>query len=172
MKHNKIVKLLVAAMAAVLSCAALIYRKRETILMANTNIAPSAGRCVDGNKSYKADAAIARHMLVVRGAGTPTSEYVKIGASATEKPLGVALDEAEAQHDVISVAVFGACKGTQLGIAAAAITIDDWLQSNGDGKIKTLVATGYCIGRALNAASGDGDLVEYTPNAVPSLAAV
>lgn len=164
--------LLVAALATVLACAWLYRNRGKACFMANTNIAPSAGRAATGIKSYKADAAIARNMLVVRGAGTPTSEYVKIGAGATEKPLGIALDEAEEAGDVIAVAVLGACVGTQLVVAGAAITIDDWVQSNGDGKVKTLVATGYAVGRALNAALGDGDLVEIAPVGIATLAAV
>lgn len=169
MNTTVIVVLLVSA--AVLTCAWLFRRYRGSRLMANTNIAPSAGRAVDGIKTYKADGAIGRFKVVIRGATTPVAEYVAIGAGATEKPLGITLDEAEAAGDPIAVAVLGACKGTLIVTAAAAITIDDWVQSNGDGNVKTLVATGYAIGRALNAASGVGDLVEIAPVGIATLAA-
>ncbi len=166
--------LVLAVLAIVLSCAWLLKRKRDrwmrnTCLMANTNIAPSAGRAVDGNKTYLAAAAISRYNLVKIGAD---ATHVAVSAGATDKILGIALDQAESAEDPISVAVLGACKGTQLVIAGAAITLGDWVQSNGDGTVKTLVATGYAVGRALNAASGAGDLVEIAPVGVSTLAAV
>lgn len=167
-----VLALLIALLATVLACEWLVRRYRGSQLMANTNIAPSAGRSVNGIKTYKADGAIGRYKIVITGATSPTNEYVAIGAGATEKPLGITLDEAEAAGDPISVAVLGACHGTQLVIAAAAITLGDWVQSNGDGNVKTLVATGYAIGRALNAASGAGDLVEIAPVGIATLAAV
>ena len=167
--NGQIVMLLLAAVAIVLPCAWLAYRKRGSVTMANTNIAPSAGRSLNGLKTYLADAAITRNHLVKIGSD---AVHVAVSAGATDKTLGIAQDQAEAAEDAIQVAVLGACHGTQIVIAAAAITLGDWVQSNGDGKVKTLVATGYAIGRALQAASGDGDLIEIAPSGISTLAAV
>ncbi len=137
-------------------------------LMANTTYnAPNQGRSTNGIKTFKCDEAITRYYLVERGVGTPTDEYVQASDSATDQaPLGIALDEVTtaeaAAGQTISVAVLGACKGTQLVVANASITVGDRLQSAGNGKVKT-IATGFVIGRALQAAQASGDVIEMTP---------
>ena len=160
MNGTMLVMLLIAAVATVLLCAWLAYRKRSTRLMANTNVAPTAGIHDTGRISYIADAAITRWHVVKIGS---TAAHVAVSASATDVSYGVAEDEAEAAGDMVRVAVFGAATGTTKAIAAAAITHGALVQSNGDGKVKTAVSTGYAIGRALTGASGDGDLVEIAP---------
>jgi hypothetical protein len=137
-------------------------------LMANTTYnAPNQGRSNNGIKTFKADEAITRYHLVERGVGTPTDEYVQTSDSATDQaPLGISLDAlttAEAAAGgTISVAVLGACKGTQLVVATGAIAVGAKLQSQGDGTVKTL-ATGFVIGRALQASQATGDVIEMTP---------
>lgn len=135
----------------------------ETKYIANTYNAPNAGTVGSGIRTFKADEAITRNYVVKIGAGTPTTEYVQKGDSATEIPLGIALDEAEAQHDPISVFILGAASGTVKVVAAAAINQGALVQSNGDGTVKTCVSTGYPIGRALQAAQAAGDIIEITP---------
>jgi hypothetical protein len=145
-----------------------IWARLFGTLFANTTYnAPNQGRSANGIKSFKADEAITRFFLVERGVGTPTDEYVQVSDSATDQaPLGIALDAIStaeaAAGDVIDVAVLGAYHGTLLGVANAAITVGALIQSAGNGKIKTS-ATGYIIGRALQAAQADGDIIEFTP---------
>ena len=162
--------LLLAVLAIVLACAWLVKRYSGTRLMANTYNAPNAGIHDTGNISFYADAAIGKYKLVVRGAGAngfAAADSVKIGASATEKPLGVTDDEISTAESVagqkINVKVLGAVRGTVLMTAAAAITQDDYVQSNGDGNVKTAVGTGYIIGRAMQAAQAEGDIIEVIP---------
>ena len=82
-------------------------------------------------------------------------------AVATDVPLGVILDEG-ASGDQVEVALFSA-GGTQLIQASAAISAGASVSVTTGGKLLTLPATTgtyYQVGRALNAASNAGDLVE------------
>lgn len=132
----------------------------ETKYIANTYNAPNAGVASSGIKTYLADAAITRYNLVKAGSDV---EHVAVSAGATDIIRGIALDQAEAAEDPIAVFVLGAASGTVLVVAAAAITLGDLVQSNGDGKVKTCVSTGYPIGRALQAAQAAGDVIEIAP---------
>lgn len=161
---------LIALLATVLACAWLVRRYRGSKLMANTYNPPNAGIHDTGNISYYADAAIGRYKLVIRGAGANGKlavESVAIGAGATEKPLGVTDDEISTDESVagqkINVKVLGAVRGTVLMTAGAAIALDAFVQSNGDGNIKTAVSTGYIVGQALQAAQAAGDVIEVIP---------
>ncbi len=135
--------------------------------MANTYNAPNAGVSPTGIKSMKADGAIGRYKIVKRGAGTPIAEYVAIHAAETDIPLGVTLDEISAAEatalGTIAVAHFNAFQGTFLVEAGAAISIDAYVCSNGDGTVKTAASSDYFIGRALQAALAAGDIIEVTP---------
>jgi len=151
----------------------------RTALMCNTYNAPNGGRSENGVKSFRVDEAIPRYSVVKRGVGTPTDEYVQLGDSAGEEPLGFALDEvtaAEFTADAaetaanagggerrIGVAILGAVKGTVLVVANAAINIDALLQSAGNGKVKTAVSNGFVLGRALQPALASGDIIEIVP---------
>ena len=87
-------------------------------------------------------------------------------AANTDIPLGICTDEAAAAEDLVNVALLGAAPGTLKAVAKSAITMGDFIQSNGDGKVITLKATTgtwYIIGRALQAAAADGDIIEFDP---------
>ena len=79
-------------------------------------------------------------------------------------PLGVANDEASAAEESVNVQLLGSKQGTVLMVASAPITAGDLLQAAAAGKVATLGTGGngtyYIVGRALNAAAADGDLVE------------
>jgi len=52
-------------------------------------------------------------------------------------------------------------------VASAAITAGDLVSGAANGKLRTLptsAGTYYVLGRALNAASADGDSVEFVPS--------
>lgn len=118
----------------------------------------------DGRRTYLADAAITtKGLLVVTGTD---SEHIAL-AGTSSVPLGVALDEAEAAEDAVAVQLFGAVGGTVLVVASAAITAGDLVVAAASGKVRTLPAltgTYHIIGRAINAAGADGDLVEIAPS--------
>ena len=86
---------------------------------------------------------------------------VTVSASATDNPIGVAMDAPDNILDPINVRLLEA-PGTCLMVAAAAITAGDLVQSNGDGAVKTAVSTGYPIGRALMTAGAAGDMIEVS----------
>jgi hypothetical protein len=139
-------------------CAWLCRRKRTEIRnMANAANAPNAGRHVNGRKTFLADAAIARWSVVIIGTD---ENHVAIGASATELPIGIVEDQALAAEDPVSVALIPGCVGTTICIATGVIVAGALVQSNGNGTVKTLVSTGYAIGRAIQASGATGDQIE------------
>ncbi len=110
--------------------------------------------------AYTANASSPKYALVKAGAD---AQHVRISAGATDQVIGVCTDFADADEDPINVCLFGATKGTVLVVAAAAITQWAYVQSNGDGAVKTAVSTGYVIGRAVQAAGAAGDVIEIIP---------
>ncbi|MBI4024844.1 MAG: DUF2190 family protein [Verrucomicrobia bacterium] len=117
-----------------------------------------------GQITKKADGALTtRYLLAKIGSD---ADHVD-AAGVADIPLGIITDEAAAAEDLVNVALLGAIKGTQRMIASAAITAGDLLVSAASGKVRTLpaaAATYYIIGRALIAASADGDTVEVAPS--------
>lgn len=105
----------------------------------------------NGNKTYTAAAAIAKGDVLKLSGGkvTPTT-------SATDLPIGIALDGAEA-GDIVPVAILGNFTGTVEVKAAGAISAGS--QVTADAK-QTSADTDVIIGVALTAASGAGDGVE------------
>jgi hypothetical protein len=116
----------------------------------------------DGNITKKVDAVQAlRHVLVNIGSDI---DHVAVTTAGTEIPLGVCDDEAAAIEDNINVQLLGQKEGTILMVAHAAITAGDMLVAAAAGRVQTLTglgaATYYIVGRALNAATTQDDLVE------------
>jgi hypothetical protein len=116
----------------------------------------------DGCVSKLTDAALAvRNVLVKIGSDI---SHVAVTTAGTEIPLGVVNDEASAAEENVNVQLLGSKQGTVLMVASAPVTAGDLLQAAGSGKVATLGTGGngtyYIVGRALNAAAADGDLVE------------
>lgn len=142
-------------------CAWLACRKRTEIRnMVNAANPPNAGRNINGLKTMLADGAISRYNLVKFGSD---EDHVAVSAGATDKILGIALDQADNAEDPITIAILGACYGTQLVVATGVILVDALVQSNGDGTVKTAVSTGLVIGKALQASGATGDVIEIAP---------
>lgn len=115
----------------------------------------------DGCVTKLTDAALATRNLLVK-IGSDIS-HVAVTTAATEIPLGFVNDEATAAEEYVNVQLLGSKQGTVLAVASAAITAGDLVVAAANGKIATLSAgagTYYIVGRALNAAGADGDLVE------------
>ena len=180
-------ELFVLATVLVLACVWLnqLWNRRGTKLFANANNQPGAGTRQTGAKTYLcgllADwttfAALAasrlwsnsqdglespsgRYALVIQGAD---DTHIRISSGATDKVIGICTDMPDAVEDPLNVNLFGATVGTQLCIVTGTVTVGDLLQSNGDGTAKTAVSTGYAFGKALQAAAGTGDLIEFQP---------
>lgn len=148
--------------AIVALCAYVAYRKhnKNIKLMANAANAPNAGRNLTGMKTMLADAAITRYHLVKFGSD---EDHVAVSAADTDVILGIAQDSADAAEDPITVAVLGACTGTQLVIATGVIAVNAFVCSNGDGTVKAIASGKYAIGKALQASGATGDQIEIAP---------
>lgn len=109
----------------------------------------------------KADAAITLRYAVVK-IGSDI-DHIAVTTANTEIPLGVCTDEADAAEDLVAVELFGAQPKTLRMVASAAITAGAFVVCTASGKIATLPATTgtyYIIGRALQAAGADLDVIE------------
>jgi predicted RecA/RadA family phage recombinase len=110
----------------------------------------------DGILSLKADAALAvRHYLVKRGSD---ADHVAVCAAASDEPLGVCLDEAEAAEDPVAVQLLGSAKGTVLMVANETITAGEDVYSGTDGRVQDLPGTAgtyWKVGRSVTASSAD-----------------
>lgn len=142
------------ALAALAVCAErLLGRERYEF----ANIAE--GTYSTGNMSRLADAALStRHLVVKIGSDI---NHVAVAGTA-DIALGVVNDAAEAAEDPVNVQILGRAEGTILMVASAAITAGDMVVTAASGKIRTLpgtTGTYYIIGRALEAAAADGDVI-------------
>jgi hypothetical protein len=143
--------------------------KRLSGLAYFANIAE--GRHERGLITYLPDNAFATRWLVCkRGASAGNIDV----CTATDVPLGIVEDETGTTANLtipLAVRLFGgACDITLLGQAGAAnagvIAQDALLVADAAGQLKTLPAgagTYYVVGRALNATTVQGDLVEFSP---------
>lgn len=149
---------MIVATALLLAQHARGFRAAPMLRLANLGTSQHAG-----NISKKADAALAtRYLLVKIGSD---ADHVAV-AGAADIPLGVCTDEPPAAEDWCNVALFGSIGTTLPMVASAAIAAGDFVVSAANGKIRALpaaAATYYIIGRALEAASGDGVLIEVDP---------
>ena len=90
-----------------------------------------------------------RYLIYKRG--TTADNYCDV-CTASDYPLGISSDSPYQAGDYVNIRRFGAKKGIEIGIAAAAITIDHLVYVTAAGKIAdlTLATTGtlWVIGRA------------------------
>lgn len=152
--------LLLAALAAVFACAWHWTRSARTRRSEFCN-GLNDGRRADGQRTYLADAAIAtRYLLVKIGSD---ANHIAVCSAVTDNPIGLCTDEPAAAEDETNVAILGASPGTHIGVSGAAITAGAYVATTAAGKLQTAVATQFVIGRALTAAAGADELVEFTP---------
>ena len=105
-----------------------------------------------GAKSFEAGAAIGANLRVVLSSG------VLAAAGATDSELGTLLDASFASGDMRTVRLTSA-QGTTKMVAAGAISLNADVWGAASGKIND-VANGNYIGKALEAATADGDVIE------------
>lgn len=120
--------------------------------MSNTRVRTSNG----GLLGKIAAAAINPYLLVKRGA---SDEHATIIASASDIPIGVTVDGADAAGDALAVAILGKGETKPVKLAASPGTVNagTLLISAGDGTAKALPVTPgtyQVIGRALDAGTG------------------
>ena len=83
--------------------------------------------------------------------------------TTADEPLGVITDEAAAAGDPVNVALFGSAGSTHLMVASEAITAGAKVYTAAAGKVQNepaVAGTYYQVGKALEAATADGDVIE------------
>lgn len=111
-----------------------------------------------------ADAALTTRNLLVK-IGSDAAHVAVCGVS--DIPLGLATDEPAAAEEPVNVELLGATGRTLLGVASASISAGSLLVAAANGKLRALPGTSgtyYIIGRALGAASNDGDVIAFVPS--------
>ena len=110
-----------------------------------------------------ADAAITtRHLLVKQGSD---ADHIAV-CGANDDPSGVCDDEPSAAEKEANVNLLGVIHRTVLMVASEAITAGERVFTAASGKVQdepTDPGTYYCVGRAMTAASADGDEIEVEP---------
>lgn len=135
----------------------------------------SGGRHENARLSLFADDAITtRYYLVKRGSD---SNHFAVCAAASDEPLGVCFDQPSDAEYSAGVQLLGGCSGTVPVVAAETIAADDWLYSNGDGRVQdepTVAGTFWMVGKAKDGASANQplEMEPCTPIRVVVLAAL
>jgi len=110
-----------------------------------------------------ADAAITTRFSLVK-AGTDAEHIAACGAN--DLPMGVCPDEPSEAEAPAAVQLFGCAKSTRKMVASEPIAAFAEVFTAASGKVQdapTVAGTYYRVGRALQAASADGDLLEVDP---------
>ncbi len=116
-----------------------------------------------GQITKASDAIITERYLL--GKIGSTTDRVNVCA-AIDTPMGVITDEAAAVGDMVNVALLGCAGFTIRMVASAAIAQGALVEPAASGRIATLgsgVGTHHVVGRALDAASAAGDVIEVDP---------
>ena len=104
-----------------------------------------------------------KYLIYKRG----SSQYYAAVADGVALPLGVSPDAPYQAGDFLDVERFGAAKGTQLGVSAGAVTIDDLVYSAANGLVGDLATGGHgsfwIIGRATKTVGAANLEITYIP---------
>lgn len=116
-----------------------------------------------GSMTKLADAALStQHLLVKFGSD---SDHLAVMAAVTDVPIGTCPDTPEA-GEAAAVLLLGAAEETRTMVAAEAIDLGERVFADAAGKVTDLPAaagTYFCVGRALEAATDDGDEIQVDP---------
>lgn len=145
----------ILALATVLGLAA--WRRDHIVIASN-----AAGTHHGGRVTRVSVGAIATRYLVVKQSGTGLGIAA---AGATDHPLGIVTDEADAADEAINVIMPGSADGTVMMVAAVAIAAGDVLYTAAAGTVTNVAVAGcYIVGTALTPAAV-GETVEVDPAA-------
>lgn len=104
-----------------------------------------------------------KYLIYKRG----SSQYYAAVADGVNLPLGVSPDAPYQGGDFLDVERLGATRGTQLGLAAGAVTIDDLVYSAANGLVGDLATAGHgtywIVGRATKTVGAGNAEVTYIP---------
>lgn len=144
--------------ALVVMAAICLPRRKTLVALANVG----EGRW-PGQKTYYTDAALSERYLLATN-GSDDRHAAICGAS--DIPIGLFTDEADAAEEPVNVDLLGCAQETKLGVAAGAISEGDFIVPAASGGVRTLpVASGtyYIIGQALEDAA-DTENVHFIPS--------
>jgi hypothetical protein len=113
----------------------------------------------------RADGAIATRFLLVKE-GSDDDHVAACGAS--DFPVGIASDEAEAAEDPVAVQFLNATSLTRKVVASEAIDVGETIYTAASGKVQNEPAaagTFYRIGVAKQDSAADGDVIEIETHA-------
>ncbi|MEK9752266.1 MAG: hypothetical protein VW338_03515 [Rhodospirillaceae bacterium] len=142
-------------MAAAIILLGAFLQKPARLLAAN--IAEGTHR--DGRQK-RVDAVVSTRFLLAK-AGSDVDHVDICGAS--DQPVGVMNDEAEAIEDFINVQWLNASEQSRKVVASEAITVEADIYAAASGKVQnepTIAGTYWLIGKARLAAAADGDVIE------------
>ena len=117
----------------------------------------------EGGITKFTDAAITERWLLGK-IGSAADRIAVCGAS--DIPIGVITDEASAAGEPVSVSLLGSARGTVRMVASAALSQGALLEPAASGRVQTLgigAGTHHVVGRALDAATAAGDIMEVDP---------
>lgn len=123
----------------------------------------TTGRHECGGLALRSDAAISTRYLL--GKVGSDAQHVAVVAAASDKPIGIMADEAEAAEALVNVQLLGSLEGTQIMVAGGDITAFADVYSDGAGKVvvePSAAGTYWWVGRAVEAGS-DGLEIEVIP---------
>ncbi len=104
-----------------------------------------------------------KYLIYKRG----SSQYYAAIADGVNMPLGTSPDAPYQLNDFLSIERFGATVGTQLGISAGAVTMDDLVYSAANGLVGDLTTAGHgtfwVIGRAVNTVGAASQEITFVP---------
>lgn len=86
--------------------------------------------------------------------------------TASDKPLGVCDDDPDAAEEEVAVQLLGTSNRTRLVVASEIIAYNADLYTADDGKVQNepeAAGTYYKVGRAMQAAAADEDVIEMEP---------
>lgn len=118
----------------------------------------------DGNITKAVDVAITERYLLAKVGAASNSVNI---AGAADTPIGVVTDEAANVGDIVNVALFGSARSTLRMVASGAIAQGALIEPAASGRVQTLgvgAGTHHVVGRALDAASNAGDVIEVDPH--------
>lgn len=148
------------ACAVAVSVVALCPSLNTAVLISACNIGEGSWT---GSFSKYSDAAIAQRFLLVKFGSDV--EHVAING-VNDRPLGICSDEAAAGGELVAVQFLSATNTTRKAVASEAIALTDELYTAAGGKVQNLPAgagTYYKIGRPLQTAAADGDVIAFEP---------
>ena len=116
------------------------------------------GNAINGVNSYTAAAALSEGTIVKFSGSTDSNGLPTVTptTAANDAAIGVAIRDC-ASGEKCAIALFGVFNGTVLVKAGGAVSVGAQVAANGTA---TAAATDVIIGRALSAASAEGDVIE------------